>query len=132
MRPLILAALLLTPAPALADWTLELLETGQREYYCTGTVRLTNEGDAPLTELSGFFLIHLGGERVGRSKGTWFMDVAPGGTAQAVFETPNAPCDEADRWEFTVGACRLETGGFADKAACAARIDARAPLAVAR
>ncbi|MEM8824470.1 MAG: hypothetical protein AAGF30_12730 [Pseudomonadota bacterium] len=129
MRPLALAFLLALPSPALADWALDLVGTGQREYYCTGTVRLTNQSDAPLTELSGFFLIHLDGEQVGRSKGTWFMNVPPGGTAEAVFETPNAPCAEADRWEFVVGACRVDAG-FEDKAACAARIDVTAPLVV--
>ncbi|MGB3554990.1 MAG: hypothetical protein WBA25_10160 [Jannaschia sp.] len=131
MRPAIplLTAALTLPLPALAaDWRLELLETGQREYYCTGTIRLTNKGDAALTELSGFFLIEIDGEQVGRSKGNWFLNLAPGASAEAVFETPNAPCAEADRWTFVVGACRLDAG-FEDKAACAARIDTVAPLA---
>ncbi|MEM7711104.1 MAG: hypothetical protein AAF264_10230 [Pseudomonadota bacterium] len=131
MRILTAALLLALPTPAMADWTLDLIGTGQREYYCTGTVRLTNNGDAPITELSGFFLIHLDGAQVGRSKGTWFLDVPPGGTAEATFETPNAPCAEADDWTYVVGACRLDDG-FADKAACAARVDASAPLTVAK
>jgi hypothetical protein len=129
MRMLALSALLAAPVPAQADWSLDLVETGMRAYYCTGTVRLTNHADTTLTELSGFFHIYKDGERVGRSKGTWFMNVPPGASATAIFETPNAPCGDADRWEYIVGACRLGDG-FEDKAVCADRVSATAPLAV--
>ncbi|GIT93191.1 hypothetical protein JANAI62_36650 [Jannaschia pagri] len=131
MRHLLVIAALALPLPAAAqEWRIELIETGLREYYCTGLVRLTNDSDQVLEELSGFFLIQKDGVQVGRSQGTWFLNVAPGETAEATFETPNAPCAEADRWDYIVGACRLD-GAFADKQACAARIEGVAPLSAA-
>ena len=117
------------PDVALAsDYVLSLSDTGKREYYCTATITLENRTDAPLTEISGYFFTFVGEEQVGRSKGSWFMNVPAGGSAEAVFETPNAPCTEIDRYDFIIGACRMDAG-FIDKADCASRIDAEAPLA---
>lgn len=129
MKSLCCAALLaLTPSiAAAADFALTLEGKGLREYYCTITVSLTNNSDAPLTEISGYFLSYVGEERVGRSKGTWFMNVAPGEGQQKVFETPNAPCDEVTRYDFIIGACRLGTG-FEDVSVCAERLELNAPL----
>ena len=118
-----------TPLHA-ADYAITLTDTGLREYYCQITVALENTTDAPLTEISGFFYAYIGEEKVGRSKGSWFMNVPPGGTATATFETPNAPCDDVERYEFVLGACRIGAG-FEDVSDCAARVEGAAPLTMA-
>jgi hypothetical protein len=46
------------------------------------------------------------------------MGVSPGGRTEAIFETPNAPCDAVERYEFVVGACRIGAG-FEDQRHCA-------------
>ena len=112
---------------AAQDYVLSVDGHGMREYYCQTEVTLENLTDANLMEISGHLFLYIGGEQVGRSKGTWFMNVAPGGAATATFETPNAPCAEADRIEFVVGACRIAGPGFDDKAACADRIGTASP-----
>ncbi|MCV3272853.1 hypothetical protein [Roseobacter sinensis] len=56
MRLLTATALLMLATPALAEYRLEIAATGKRDYYCTITVALTNESDAPLTEINAFFL----------------------------------------------------------------------------
>lgn len=122
------AALALPGLPAAAEgYGIALVETGRREYYCTARMRLTNATDAPLAELAVVFHLFEDGAPVGRSKGASFLDVPPGGAAEAVFETPNAPCDAALTYRPTVGACRLGPS-FADKALCAARIAPVAPV----
>ncbi|MEL7524892.1 MAG: hypothetical protein AAFN16_03915 [Pseudomonadota bacterium] len=123
-------AVLLALSPSIAsaaEFVLNLEGKGLREYYCTITVSLTNNSDAPLTEISGYFLSYVGEDRVGRSKGTWFMNVAPGEAQQKIFETPNAPCDDVTRYDFMIGACRLGTG-FEDVSVCAERIELKSPL----
>ncbi|MEM9971507.1 MAG: hypothetical protein AAF762_10470 [Pseudomonadota bacterium] len=120
------------PVVAFADvYKLELIETGQREYYCTATMQLTNTSDELLTEISGFFYAYAGETQVGRSKGTWFMNVAPGETAVGVFETPSAPCGKIDRYDFVVGACRFGSE-FADTALCAEKITPVMPVQMAQ
>ncbi|MEM9797284.1 MAG: hypothetical protein AAF919_12385 [Pseudomonadota bacterium] len=128
MRILFAAILAVAPAmPTFADYRLELIDTGQRAYYCTATIRLTNATQTPLTELSGYFLLHIGNEQVGRSKGTWFLNVPAGGSADAVFETPNAPCESVDRYDYVIGACRFGKN-FAAVEECAALIAPTAPV----
>lgn len=130
MKPAILAlsAGLVAASPALGtDYKMTVTDTGLREYYCQLTVTLENTDAAPLGEISGFFYAYIGDEKVGRSKGAWFLNVAPGATAEATFETPNAPCDTIERYEFVVGACRLNEG-FEEKSLCGNRIDFTAPL----
>ncbi|MEM9966901.1 MAG: hypothetical protein AAF755_02240 [Pseudomonadota bacterium] len=112
---------------AAADYVLTLTDTGKREYYCTITVSLTNETDAPLTEINAFFLNFIGAEQVGRSKGVSFSNVAGGQTVNAVFETPNAPCTEVERYHMIIGACRLGPR-FEDKSVCANRVRLNPPL----
>ena len=125
-------ALCLGAAPLHAgDYLLTLIDSKLREYYCQITVTLENTTDAPLTEISGFFYAYIGDEEVGRSKGAWFMNVPAGGVAEATFETPNAPCDEVERYEFVLGACRLAGPGFEDVATCAPLIGGAAPLVMA-
>ena len=132
ITPGLITALILGAAPLhAADYRLTLTESGLREYYCQITVALENTTDAPLTEISGFFYAYIGAEQVGRSKGSWFMNVPPGGTASATFETPNAPCDEVERYEFVLGACRLQGPGFDDVATCAPLIEGATPLMMA-
>lgn len=59
------------PSFALAsDYVLSLSDTGKRAYYCTATITLENQTDAPLTEISGHFFTFVGDEQVGRSKGS--------------------------------------------------------------
>lgn len=129
-RVLIVALGLAVPsASAAQDYVLSLEGMGMREYYCQITVTLENRTAEPLTEISGFFYSYEGDMQVGRSKGAWFMGVEPDATAQATFETPNAPCHDGVRYEFVVGACRFDAG-FADKAACAARIGGTGPITV--
>lgn len=124
-------ALCLPGTAALAEFDLKLGEIGLRAYYCTAEMTLTNTGDSPVMEVSGHFHLYVGDQRVGRSKGTWFMNLAPGASVTAVFETPNAPCEAVDRYEFVVGACRLKGPGFDPAAACAAGITGHGPVVVA-
>ncbi|MFQ6548983.1 hypothetical protein AADZ90_013585 [Aestuariibius sp. 2305UL40-4] len=128
MRYLAVMAAVLLPAPALAEYRLDLTETGMRDYYCTITVALTNGGAEALTEVNAYFLSFVGDRQVGRSKGASFRDVPAGGTAEAVFETPNAPCEDVTAYHMVIGACRIGQG-FEDKAVCAGRMDLEAPFA---
>lgn len=112
---------------SMADYAIEIEGTGMRAYYCTITVSLHNQTDAPLTEVNGHFFSYLDGTQVGRSKGASFLNVAPDGRAEAVFETPNAPCDEVTSYQFVIGACRIDTA-FIPKQDCAALIDPVAPI----
>lgn len=117
----------LTATDVAADYTLTLQDKGMRAYYCTITVSLENTTDAPLTEINGHFFSFLDDAQVGRSKGASFLNVAPGGQAEAVFETPNAPCDDVTAYHFVIGACRIESS-FIDKADCAAMITPVGPI----
>ena len=125
----IAAALTGGPASA-ADYVLSLTDTGKREYYCQIMVTLENRSDTVLTEISGHFLSYLDEAQVGRSKGAWFMNVPPGGRAEAVFETPNAPCDAVERYAFIVGACRLGPD-FAPQSVCAERMAGAGAIEIA-
>ncbi len=123
--------LALAPSVALAsDYVLAIESKGLREYYCTITVSLENVSAKKLTEISGFFYSYIEDEMVGRSKGAWFMNVEPSSVQKAVFETPNAPCDDVTRYEFVVGACRFDAG-FEDVSACEGRLIYKAPLMAA-
>ncbi|MEJ6404817.1 hypothetical protein [Yoonia sp. 2307UL14-13] len=116
---------------AFGDYALDLIETGKRDYYCTITVALTNDSSEMLTEINAFFLNYVGAEEVGRSKGASFMNVAPGETVEATFETPNAPCSSTETlvesYHMVIGACRLDSG-FADKSFCLERMDLAPPF----
>lgn len=94
---------------------------GFREYYCVTLGSLTNTGAVPIREINGYFVIFQAGEEIGRSRGTSFLNVGPGETAEARFEAPNSPCDQADAYEFVVSAC-MRDQSFIDKAACASEI----------
>ncbi len=118
------------PAAMAGDFVLSLQQTGLRDYYCQITVALENRSDAPLTEISGHVLSFAGDAQVGRSKGAWFMNVAPGEAGAATFETPNAPCEAVTRYAFVIGACRIDGPGFADTSACTARMAAEVPMAL--
>lgn len=124
-----LLAFMIVGTAQASDYTLALEGTGKREYYCTKTVSLKNETAEPLIEISGFFYAFVDDEKVGRSKGAWFMNVPPGGKADAVFETPNAPCEAITRYDFVLGACRIGNT-FEDKTSCAARISGSGPITV--
>lgn len=126
------AALALLPVGASAeDYVLSLTDTGKRDYYCQIMVTLENRTDETLGEVSGYFYGFIGDEQVGRSRGAWFMNVEAGWSATSTFETPGAPCDLVERYEFIVGACRF-SAGFEDQEECAARIGTTAPIAGAR
>ncbi|MEM1077273.1 MAG: hypothetical protein AAGI09_01995 [Pseudomonadota bacterium] len=126
-----LAVLVSTPGLATAsEMELTLGEIGLREYYCTAEMTLSNRSDRPVMEVTGHFFLYVGADQVGRSKGTWFMNIAPGESVTAVFETPNAPCDQVERYEFVVGACRLKGPGFDPTAACAQLISGTGPIDV--
>lgn len=122
------ALLLVTAAPAWAEYRLEFEGTSFREYYCGVTLKLTNESDAPLTEINGYVASRIGEEQVGRSRGASFVNLAPGESATALFEAPHAPCDEATQYEFIVGACRFGPS-FSPQEECAALIRGVAPVA---
>lgn len=92
-----------------------------QDYYCSITVELTNETDAPLAEINGHFFSFVGEESVGRSRGASFLNVPAGTSAEASFLTPNAPCDDVTSYGFVIGACRFDTA-FADRSECAQRI----------
>ena len=111
-----------------ADYKLTLEHTGFREYYCQNTVTQQNMTSETLTEINGFFLIFDdAGNQVGRSRGASFFNVAAGGSASVVFESPNAPCDTAQDFRFVIGACRFGMG-FADKTLCANALAGDAPI----
>jgi hypothetical protein len=116
-----LCGILLAGPAGAADYVLSIEDTGKRDYYCQIMVALENRTDTALTEISGHFFSFVGAEQVGRSKGAWFMNVAPGGRAEATFETPNAPCAAVERYTFVVGACRL-AAGFEPQVVCAERM----------
>ncbi|WP_299206118.1 hypothetical protein [uncultured Tateyamaria sp.] len=126
----LLATCLLLSAPAVADYSLAITDTGKRDYYCTITVALTNDSDAHLTEINGFFLNYIGDKQVGRSKGASFFNVAPGTSVSAVFETPNAPCTEVERYDMIIGACRLGSS-FEDKSVCVDQMALTPPFGAA-
>lgn len=123
----ICAAGIWSATSAAAEYRLTLEGTGLREYYCTVTATLTNESDEPLTEINGYFFSYIGDEKVGRSKGQSFLNLAPGESAVATFETPSAPCDEITRYDFVVGACRFEVA-FEDRSLCAAKVRPEPPF----
>ncbi|MEM1129208.1 MAG: hypothetical protein AAGH83_01665 [Pseudomonadota bacterium] len=130
MRGVVLAFVsMMAAGQAGAQYVLTIEGTGLREYYCQIVVSLENQSDEPLTEISGFFYNYVGEDLVGRSKGTWFMGVEPGARAEATFETPNAPCDDVDRYEFILGACRIGAE-FEDKNFCAGLISGDGPITV--
>ena len=118
-----------------ADYRMTLTDIGKRDYYCTITVTLDNLSVVTLQDLNGFFLSYVGETESGRSKGASFLNVEPGGSATAVFETPNAPCSadttDVTSYRFFVGACRINNA-FADQAQCAAAIEVTAPIADAQ
>ena len=129
MRYVLMTAMVLAlAAPAWAEYRLEFEGTCFREYYCGVTLKLTNESDAPLTEINGYVASRIGDEQVGRSRGASFINLAPGESATALFEAPHAPCDEATQYEFIVGACRFGPS-FSPKEECAALIRGVAPVA---
>ncbi|MEM6566690.1 MAG: hypothetical protein AAF665_19725 [Pseudomonadota bacterium] len=130
MRRALLIWSLIFAAPAQAEYRLDLVDTGKRDYYCTITVSLTNEGGAQLTELNVFFLNFIGNEQVGRSKGASFMNVSPGASVEATFETPNAPCNDVETYHPIVGACRLGSS-FEEKQVCVDRLDLTMPFKAA-
>ena len=103
-----------------------LTDTGQREYYCQATFELVAPESAEYQDINGFFYVFVGDEQVGRSKGASFQFPDGQNTASATFETPNAPCDDVDRYVFVVGAC-MQGGGFVNRAECAETITG-APL----
>ena len=130
MRSKAIAALCAVAAagPALAEYRLEFEGTSFREYYCGVTLAMTNDSDETLTEINGFVASMIDGEQVARSRGMSFLNLAPGERASALFEAPNAPCDEATEYVFIVGACRLGPG-FSPQQECADRIVGVAPVA---
>ncbi|APX14084.1 hypothetical protein [Tateyamaria omphalii] len=132
--PLIAALCAVTAGPALADYSVALTDIGKRDYYCTITVELTNNSDTVLTEINAFFLNHIGDEQVGRSKGASFMNVAPGASASATFETPNAPCSatetQVESYQMVIGACRIDNA-FEDKNICVDRMTLTDPFSSA-
>ncbi|MEM8581736.1 MAG: hypothetical protein AAGA38_16595 [Pseudomonadota bacterium] len=122
-KALVYIALIATPAVLVAgEMELTLGEIGLREYYCTHEMTLNNQSQTAVMEVSGHFNFYIGEEQVGRSKGTWFMNIAPGESKTATFETPNAPCNDVERYEFVVGACRVTGPGFDPVEKCSAMI----------
>lgn len=79
--------------PAAFGMVPSLTGTGARQYYWQVTLALENRGGDALAEVNGHLVSEVEGERVGRSRGASFLDLAPGGRAEAVFETPDAPSD---------------------------------------
>ena len=132
-RPLIalscVACVLSAHIASAEDYVLSLEGTGLREYYCQIHVTLENRSGSDLTEISGYFYNFIGSEQVGRSKGTWFLNVPAGATVTSTFETPNAPCNTVERYDFVVGACRFDIS-FVDKSACAALIRGESSIVV--
>lgn len=120
-----------TAAFAEPSYELGAEHAGFREYYCQTRGTLTNTGDTLLQELNGFFYIMQNGEQVGRSRGASFLNVEPGASSEAVFEAPNAPCDEAVSYDFVVGACRIGDA-FVNQAECASAIVVTGDIATAR
>ena len=115
------------PASAETNFELELKETGKRDYYCTATFALTAQASAAFQDVNGYFYVFVDDDQVGRSKGASFRFGDGEASASAVFETPNAPCDEVNGYRFVVGAC-MRGNSFMDRAACASAITPVAPV----
>lgn len=113
-----------------ADYRLTVVETGVRDYYCTLTARLENASDETLDDLNGFFVLLVGRDQVGQSWANSFLNTAPGGATDVLFEAPNAPCADVTDLRFVVGACRVGRS-FLDHADCAARLETAAPISEA-
>lgn len=122
MRPalplLALCCALGATAAAAQSFEIAAEHAGFREYYCVTRGTLTNTGSEPIQELNGYFLLYEDGEEVGRSRGSSFLALDPGASAEARFEAPNAPCDTADEYHFIVNAC-MRDGSFFDRGDCA-------------
>lgn len=114
----LLAQAVLTETPL---YTMEQTETGLREYYCQATFTMKSDCPSRFADINGFFYVYIGDDEVGRSKGASFQFSKDETEATALFETPNAPCDDIDGYEFVVGAC-MEGRSFADRNECAATI----------
>ena len=103
------------------DYRLSIVETGQRDYYCTVTVQLANASEETLNDLNGSLVLLAGDDEVGQSRASSFLNVGPGETVERTFESPNAPCADVTGYRFVVSACRSD-GSFRDPADCAARL----------
>ena len=108
-------------AMAAEPMTMELTDTGQREYYCTATFEMRGGDVVPYRDINGYFYVFVGDEQVGRSKGASFRFGDGQNAASATFETPNAPCPDVNGYEFVVGAC-MRGNSFIDRNECAAAI----------
>ncbi|MEO1200584.1 MAG: hypothetical protein AAFX39_15355 [Pseudomonadota bacterium] len=104
-----------------ADYSLSVVETGQRDYYCTVTLRLDNASDGTVNDLNGSVVLLAGDEAVGQSRASSFLNVGPGETGERLFEAPNAPCAEVTEYRFDVNSCRID-GSFRDASECATRL----------
>ena len=114
-----------------ADFRLTLREVGTRDYYCTTTLQVENDGGATLDDLNGAVVLLVDGEEVATSRFASFLMVDPGGSATATFETPDGPCAEITGYRFVIGACRIDQS-FQDLEACAARVEAASPIEAVR
>ena len=116
------------PPAAGSDFVLTFDGTSFRDYYCGVTLSMKNNTSEPLTEINGFVASMVDGVQIGRSRGASFTDLAPGESGQALFESPNVPCDTATEYVFMVGACRFDAT-FSNKEICSERILGTAPVA---
>ena len=125
----VIASTVAIAAPAFAGQglSMDLKDTGQREYYCTATFEMTLPSEAPYQDVNGYFYVFVDDEQVGRSKGSSFRFLDGATTASATFETPNAPCGDVNGYVFVVGAC-MQGNGFADRSECAASIMPSGPV----
>lgn len=103
------------------NYQMTLVETGQRDYYCTTTIRLQNDSDEILNDLNGSLVLLVGEDEVGQSRPSSLFNISPGQSSDQVFETPNAPCDEVTGYRFSVNACRFG-GSFREPADCVERV----------
>ncbi|MEM1400229.1 MAG: hypothetical protein AAGF58_10125 [Pseudomonadota bacterium] len=132
MRPMIAFITLIAmaapaSAAAAADYRLSLIDAGVRDYYCTFTVQLENSSAEALDDLNGYFVLLAAEEPVGETRSSSLINTSAGGTAEAVFEAPNAPCETIDGLQFVVSACRVGPS-FLDQADCAANMETSAPI----
>ena len=121
LRIAILLALAAGPVAAQPAFTVDAEHSGFRDYYCVTKGTITNTGSEPLREINGYFIIYENGEETARSRGTSFLDLAPGESVEALSEAPQAPCDTATSYAFVVNAC-MEGCSCMDRTECAVMI----------
>lgn len=125
-----LAVALGTNAEA-ADYRVSLVEAGERDYYCTTTIKIENISDAPLLGINTFVDLVGSSGLINTSRGVLAGPIAPGEAIQMTMDAPNEPCADIETYVLVVGTCQIESG-FRNRNDCAAAFETVQPITAAR